>query len=114
MKSLITLAIAFLISNSSFLINPARAQNISGVINTYAHVIAIDTCRNAAIVPDTNGFAIGDRVLIIQMKGATIDTTNTANYGTVQSLNGAGLFEIATVQSLPNKTTIRFANKLLN
>jgi hypothetical protein len=100
-----------------FLLHPScviLAQNISGIINTYQRVVAIDTCFNAATVVSEQGFAIGDRVLILQMKGATIDTSNSPNYGAIQSLNGAGQFEIATIFSMPNLTTIRFRDKLLN
>ncbi len=90
------------------------AQNISGVINTYVHVIGIDTCLNTATVASEAGFAVGDRVLVIQMQGATIDTSNSATYGTVLSLGSAGLYEVATIDSFPDLTTIRFQNKLLN
>ncbi len=90
------------------------AQNISGIVNTYAEVLAIDTCANTATLVSTSGFSPGDRVLIIQMKGATIDTTNTASYGTIQTLGSAGLCEIATIESIPDLTTVQFRNKLVN
>ena len=105
------LVLAFAVSLTAFSVH---AQNISGVINTYAHVVDIDTCLNTATVPTTAGFNIGDRVLIIQMKGAQIDQSNTGTYGTITSMNGAGLFEIGTILSLPNLTTVRFSDKLLN
>lgn len=91
-----------------------HAQNISGAVNTYVHVIALDTCLNTATVVSTSGFSVGDRVLVIQMKGATIDTTNTANYGTILNMGSAGLMEIATIQAMPNLFTILFRDKLLN
>jgi hypothetical protein len=90
------------------------AQTISGIINKYQHVIGIDTCDNSAIVAATTGFGVGDRVLIIQMTGATIDTSNTASYGNLLSMGGTGLSEIATVLSIPTASTIRFRDKLLN
>src|SRR5437588_12480715 len=49
-----------------------HAQTISGVVNSYARVTAIDTCYNTVSIASTSGLSIGDRVLIIQMKGATI------------------------------------------
>ena len=107
------LVVFFILQTSHFILS-AKAQTISGIINNYAHVIAIDTCLNTATVASTTGFNVGDSVLIIQMKGAIIDTTNTANYGTILSLNGAGQFEIASILSMPDLVTIRFSNKLLN
>jgi hypothetical protein len=109
-RRLIFLIPIFILHPSCFIL----AQNISGIINTYQRVVAIDTCLNTATVASEQGFAVGDRVMIIQMKGATIDTSNTPSYGTVQSLNGAGEFEIATVLSMPDLITIRFRDKLLN
>src|ERR1035441_5061272 len=103
--------LAFALSLIAF---SARAQNISGVINIYRHVVGIDSCLNTATIPSTSGFSAGDRVLIIQMKGAKIDESNTASYGTVTSMNGAGLFEIATILSVPSLTTLRFRDKILN
>ena len=38
--------------------------------------------------------------MIIQMQGATIDTSNTVSYGSVTALNGAGLYEIVYVTSI--------------
>ena len=46
---------------------------ISGVINTYTKVSAVDTCKNAVSVTSQNAFSKGDEVLLIQMKGAVIN-----------------------------------------
>ena len=80
-----------------------RAQNISGVINDYSEVLEIDTCLNQLLVANTKAFSVGDRVMIIQMKGAEIDQSNTAAFGTVTSYGNAGNYEfgtIATIQGL--------------
>jgi len=50
----------------------------------------------AALAP----LAAGDLVMVVQMQGATIDATNTATYGAVTALNGAGLYELVTVASV--------------
>jgi hypothetical protein len=77
-----------------------RAQNISGVINIYAQVLDVDTCLNQLTVSDETGFNVGDRVLIIQMKGAAIDESNTASFGDVTSYGNAGNYEFGTIASI--------------
>jgi hypothetical protein len=93
----------------------AHTQNISGIINSYVHIVDLDTCYNTVTVASTSGFGPGDRVLIIQMKGATIDESNTQNYGSVtNSIYGQGMYEIATIKSIPDARTIRLINKIYN
>lgn len=80
---------------------PAFSQ-ISGVINTYAKVTVIDeTCNSVSIAPAT-GFSVGDKVLIIQMKGAQIDQNNSTAYGnlTGTGLGSAGNYEINEVAAI--------------
>jgi hypothetical protein len=80
---------------------PAFPQ-ISGVINTYAKVTVIDeTCNSVTIAP-ASGFSVGDKVLIIQMKGAQINETNTSSYGnlTGTGLGSAGNYEINEVAAI--------------
>ena len=68
------------------------SQNITGVINAHTPVTAINYCNNAVIVGSSSSFAVGDEAPIIEMKGATIDTTNTATFGTILSYGDAGYF----------------------
>jgi len=86
--------------------------NISGTINIYTPVNAINPCTNSITVGSAAGFSVGDRVLIIQMKGATIDQTNTATYGNILSYGGAGTYEFGNIASITG-TTIQFVNKIL-
>ena len=74
------------------------AQNISGTINTYTNVTGIAT--NVVTVGNAAGFAVGDKVLLIQMKGATITTGNVAAFGTITSYGNAGNYEYLTVASV--------------
>ena len=79
------------------------------VLNKYA-VLAANAARGATSLTVTypggaNGLtaldlSAGDLLLVIQMQGASIDTSNTAQYGTVTALNGAGLHEFVTVASV--------------
>ena len=76
------------------------AQNISGIINTYYHAIAVNFCSNSVTVSNCAGLAIGDTVLVIQMKGATIDLSNTITSGSILSYNNAGNYDIAIIDSM--------------
>ena len=76
----------------------SQTTNLSGTINQYFEVVAIDTVQGSLTLASGGGsFALDDRVLIIQMKGAQIDETNSANFGTITNIGSAGSFEIATV-----------------
>ncbi|WP_264791811.1 cadherin-like domain-containing protein [Aureispira anguillae] len=73
--------------------------SISGVVNSYTNVSSINlsTCESSITVGDASLFAPGDRALIIQMKGANIDQTNTASFGSITNYNSAGLYEFFTI-----------------
>lgn len=95
------------------------AQSISGIINTYTAVTNIPVCNpcsntcNYVDVTSTAGFAVGDKVLVIQMKGATTDLSNTATFGTIQSVGNGGLYEYKTIASLTG-STLTFTSTLYN
>jgi len=76
----------------------AQAQSISGTVNSYAQVTNLT--GNNVTVGSAAGFNAGDRVLLIQMKGATINTANTAAYGNLTNLNDAGNYELSTIDSV--------------
>ena len=50
-------------------------------------------CLNAITVGNVSAFSIGDNVLVIQMKGATVNTTNTAAAGSITNIGNAGNYE---------------------
>lgn len=81
----------------SSLLNRIHAQ-ISGVINHYTPVTNI-FCDHIE-VQDASFLSVGDRVLIIQMKGADINTSNSASFGSVTDYHQCGRYEFATVASL--------------
>ncbi|UUR08446.1 DUF7933 domain-containing protein [Sphingomonas glaciei] len=79
---------------------PSRAgivSGLSGIVNTYypatasagvgATSITLGTAQGAA-----SPIAAGDLLLVIQMQDATIDTTNSAAYGTA-TINNSGRYE---------------------
>lgn len=75
------------------------ASNISSVINDYTPVLALDICNNKITVEDAAKYNAGDTVLLIQMKGAVIDSTNTAAFGTITDYKNAGNYEFNYVKS---------------
>ncbi len=72
---------------------------ISKIINDYTPVIALNPCTNKLTVEDASKYNAGDTVLIIQMKGAVIDSSNTASFGTVTNYKNAGNNEFNYVKS---------------
>ena len=57
--------------------------------------------------------AYGDLIMIIKMQGATINTTNTVNYGTVIALNNTGVYELKVVRNVSGNL-ITFCSGLAN
>ncbi len=92
-------------------VNPCPQQS-SLIFNSYAAVNMINFCTNSIIVDDAASFRSGDTVLLIQMKGASINNTNSNAFGTVNSYNDAGLSEINYVDVI-NGNTVLLKNKLL-
>ena len=83
------------------------------VVNQYAVLAANASAGDSSIQvtdithllsPAYGPLGSGDLVFIMQMQGASIDTSNSAAYGTITSLNGAGLHEFAVVRSVEGNT----------
>ena len=102
--------ILFLTIHCFFCNVSAQTTNVSGIINSYASVTSVGT--QSTNVTTTSGFVVGDKVLLIQMKGASIDTTNTSNFGTITSYNDAGNYEMLVISAI-SSTTITFTTPIL-
>ncbi|MEO8770789.1 MAG: LamG-like jellyroll fold domain-containing protein [Ferruginibacter sp.] len=87
------------------------SNNISSIINDYTPVLAFNPCDNSLNVQDASQFNAGDTVLLIQMKGAQIDSTNTTSFGTVTNYKNAGNYEFNFVLSKTGNI-IKLKNKL--
>lgn len=95
-----------------------KAQvNISGVINTNTAVTGVSQpncsdcdadCKDTIEVNDASTFSAGDRALIIQMKGATINTANTSAGGQITDIGTAGNYEFFIVDSVDYTNDIIF------
>ena len=81
------------------------SQNLSGVVNKYASVTAFDSAK-AEVTISSAIVDSGDHVLIIVMQGATVDTSNSAQFGKLINYNGVGRYEV-------NQVCSRSGNKLL-
>lgn len=105
-------ALAFFASLVFWTMGAAQAQTISGNVNLYSQVLSIDTCQNTVLVANSSQFAVGDRVLLIEMQGATVDQTNTPNFGKILDYAGAGDYEFNYVSNISG-LTVTLKNKLV-
>jgi gliding motility-associated-like protein len=71
----------------------------TAIINKYTEVLSLDKCTNTLTVANAADFNVGDTVLMIQMKGIVIDSTNTAAFGNITDIKNAGNYEFNYVKS---------------
>ncbi|WP_281234901.1 Ig-like domain-containing protein [Flavobacterium gelatinilyticum] len=83
--------------------------NISGIVNSYFSVVGINqpncdpcdlSCINTITVTNAAGLVPGDKALIIQMKGAEIDLTNTIEGGKINRIHNTGNYEFFEIKSI--------------
>jgi outer membrane protein OmpA-like peptidoglycan-associated protein len=87
----------------------------STVLNQYA-VLAANAAVGATSLTVTNvanlsspafgDLAAGDLLMVIQMQGATINTTNTTAYGNVTAVGSAGNYELVDVTAVNTGTNV--------
>jgi len=77
----------------------SQTATLDGIVNSYTEVHEIIDSRTIE-VGDTWGFDECDKVLMIQMKGAVIDTSNTPTFGNIISYGNAGNFEFAYINEI--------------
>ena len=90
----------------------AQSTEISGIINRYAAVTALDTCEGIITINDTTGFRAGGVVLLLQMQGAQISANNNSAYGQIQNMRATGRYERAIIDSV-SATAIFLKNRLV-
>lgn len=79
------------------------------IINKYAAITGLLPCSNTFSVDTASGFASGDTVLMIQMKGASIDSSNNSSFGNILLYNEAGNYEYNVVQTVAgNNITLMY------
>ena len=79
------------------------------VVNEYASIVSSATAGATSITVDSiagnlPSLSVGDLILIYQANGATIDGSDTANYGDVTNIGNAGHYEFQTVGSISGNT----------
>lgn len=90
-----------------------KAQtSISGTVNSYIDVTGIIDADELT-VSNASAFSPGDTVLLIQMKGLAIDTTNSTSFGQRQQTYSAGKYEIIIIASI-SVNDITFASDMTN
>ena len=83
----------FLLCCAGILHSTTIAQSVSGIINTYYKVTGVNIVPNTVTVSSAAGLTPGLKILIIQMKGASINSTNTPSFGNLTSIGNAGNYE---------------------
>jgi hypothetical protein len=105
-----TKLLTFLFSLLLFSAGLCRAQTFTGVVNSYYKVTAINVATSTLTLNTAAGLTPNTKVLLIQMKGAAIDVTNTAAFGNITAINNTGNYEVNYVCSVAGNTVLlRFA-----
>ncbi|MEQ1676819.1 MAG: T9SS type A sorting domain-containing protein [Chitinophagaceae bacterium] len=84
--------------------------NINGIVNTYRQVVEIIPAKACVRVNNISGINVNTKILLVQMKGATISTANNATYGDTSSTNEAGLYEAGTICYIIGDSVFLFHN----
>ncbi|MGM0463031.1 MAG: gliding motility-associated C-terminal domain-containing protein [Bacteroidota bacterium] len=89
-------------------------QEISGVINNYARVNTIAS-QDAVILDEVGGFSDGDTVLVMQMKGVSVQVTQSTGFGSaVQYVGEPGYYEFVIIDQVePGPKRITFRSNLI-
>ena len=95
--NLLRVLILFSILPCCFHFSFCQTTPVSGIVNTYYKVIDIIPAKACVRVTNAAGLNYSDKVMLVQMKGAGINTSNSSTFGDTTSLNNAGNYEIATV-----------------
>jgi hypothetical protein len=88
-------------------------ESISGVVNDYTWVSHVDYCTNTIVVGNPFLLKKGMRALLIQMQGASIDSSNSPEFGRITSYNNAGSYEVVTVDRVIGES-VTLESPLLN
>lgn len=82
------------------LVSFSQTAHIGGYINKYAAVSVIDFCNNKITVDNATPFSVGQKVMLMQMKGATIDGSNNSNFGNITNYNNCGNYEVEKIKTI--------------
>jgi len=91
----------------------SSGQSVSGVINTYYQVTAINTSSNTVTVSSASGLSAGQRVVIYQAKGTTYNIGSSSTFGDISAINLAGAYEFNTICTI-NGNDVLLRDKFVN
>lgn len=83
------------------------------IINSYHAVQGYDPCTGGLSLDNSSSLRVNDTVLIIQMKGAVIDSSNNLNFGAIVNYNSSGKYEFNVVEKIQGNS-VRFVYELEN
>jgi hypothetical protein len=90
----------------------AAQTNISGIVNSYYQVVEVIPAKACVRLNTVAGLARLQKTLLIQMKGASVVTTNNSTFGDTTSLNNAGNYEIAIICAINGDSVFMLHNFL--
>lgn len=90
----------------------ASQTNISGIVNSYYKVIEVIPAKACVRLNTVVGLAHLQKTLLIQMKGASVNTANSSSFGDTTSLNNAGNYEIAIICAINGDSVFMYHNFL--
>jgi PKD repeat protein len=96
--------ISFFLLFFSFIASAQNTDSLKGIINRYAQVTGFEICDAHITVSDTAGFPKGTRLILCQMNGADIKTTNNSDFGNITDLKNVGKYEVNIVDSVAANT----------
>jgi len=90
------------------------SSGTSTVINQYAQIsgsvsAGANSVTAVGLASAMPTLSVGDLIMLYQAQGATIDTSDTRNFGAVTAYNSAGRYEFQTVASVSGNT-VTFAS----
>jgi Secretion system C-terminal sorting domain len=102
-----------IVNRYSSLATTANAGDLFVTVVNITELSGAHSFTNSTNAYTTSNLAAGDIVLIIQMQGVDINTSNTSSFGNITGYNGTGNYEIAVVGGISGNT-ISFCSPLLN
>ena len=95
---------AFWSLNPTLAVSTSPPPCLSGIINHYTPVLGFGCDSSTLQVGALTGFAVGDKVLLLQMQVPQVDLSNTPNFGTVLNTVCIGNYEFNRIQSIGGNT----------
>jgi len=94
----------YILNRYTSLAGSANAGTLSFTVADITQLSGAYSFTNSANTYATDQLRSGDLIMIIQMQGADITTTDDANYGAITAYNGTGNYDIRQVFSVSGNT----------